>query len=127
MSYPPYDPPADAETSEADEAYVRHRTSRQLLPELDLDPHEQQQWARQTLRARMMQAAVAFWLCASPFVVVPLVLRHEPWWIATFAAGVVGIIVGYLLPTNVPPPRHAPSVGGAYGIYDPRGPHGPRS
>ncbi len=127
MSYPPYDPPADPEASEADAAYVRHRASGQTLPGFDLDPREREQWTRQTRRAKITQAAVAFWLCASPFIVVPLVLHHGPWWIAAIAGGVVGGIVGFLLPTNIPPPRHAPSVGGAYGIYDPHGPYGPRS
>jgi len=128
MTYrPPYEPPADPVASEADEAYLHHRASGQMLPGFDLDPRERQVWMRQTRRVKTVQALVVCWLCASPFLVVPLVFRHSPWWFAAVVAGVVGAVVGYLLPTNVPPPRQTPNTGGAYGVYDPRGPYGPRS
>jgi len=128
MTYrPPYEPPADPATQDADEAYLRHRASGETLPGFDLDPRERQRWMRQTRRVKTVQALVVFWLCASPFVVVPLLLHHAPWWVAAAVAGVAGAVVGYLLPTNVPLPRYTPNTGGAYGVYDPRGPHGPRS
>ena len=123
----PTDLPTDDPAHEGDEAYLRYRASGKQLSGFDLDPREQMMWARRTRRVKLTQAAVVFWLCASPFVVVPLVLRHDPWWVAAVAAGVIGAVIGYLLPTNVPPPRRAPIAGEAYGIYDPRGPYGPRS
>lgn len=124
---PPQNLPTDPLSIEGDEAYVRYRASGETLPGFDLDPRERHLWERRTRRVKMTQAAVVFWLCASPFVVVPLFFHHAPWWIAAITAGVVGAVIGYLLPTNVPPPRQAPPVGGAYGVYDPRGPYGPRS
>jgi hypothetical protein len=94
----------------------------------NLDPHQRRFLERQRRRARLTQAGILFWIFASTFVIVPLIFRHQPLWVIAITTGIIGAIIGWLLPTNVPvprPPTHDSSE--PYGVYDPRGPHGPRS
>ncbi len=94
----------------------------------DLDPWQRRFLERQRRKARITQAAILCWIFASTFIVVPLIFRHSPLWIVGGVAGIAGAVIGWLLPTNVPmprPPEHDPNQ--PYGIYDPRGPYGPRS
>ena len=99
-----------------------------LPPDFDIDPRQRQAMERIRRRTRLSQAAVCCWVFASTFVIVPLVFRHHPLWIIAIATGIIGGIAGYFLPVNVPmpyqPPRNSDE---PYGVYDPRGPHGPRS
>lgn len=97
--------------------------------EFDLDPRERQMLARMRRRARMTQASILFWMFASTFVVVPLIFRHPPLWVIAGATGIVAAVIGWFLPTNVPMPIHRPphDPSQPYGVYDPKGPHRPRS
>lgn len=121
-------PPRPEPTPGSEEAYERYRRSGQHLAEFDIDPRERQQWQRQVRGAKLRQAAVLCWLLGSPFAVVPLFFGSSPWWVVAIIGAIVGVVVGYLLPVNVPPPRR-PMLGGdnPYGVYDPRGPHAPRN
>jgi hypothetical protein len=95
---------------------------------LDIDAKQRRFYERQRRKARLSSAAILFWIFASTFVIVPLIFRHSPLWIVAGATGIIGAIIGWLLPTNVPmprPPDRDPSQ--PYGVYDPRGPYGPRS
>lgn len=96
---------------------------------LELNPKERALYQRLQRRAKLTQAAVGFWLFASPLVIVPLIFRWHPLWLAAIVVGIAGAIIGFLLPTNVmPPPRHPQwDSDTPYGVYDPRGPLGPRS
>jgi hypothetical protein len=94
----------------------------------DIDARQRLMWQRKARKARLQQAGILFWIFASTFVIVPLIFHHSPLWIVAIATGVIGAIVGWLLPTNVPmphPPNHDSDR--PYGVYDPRGPYGPRS
>lgn len=96
----------------------------------DLDARQNRMWRRKVRKARLTSAAILCWIFASTFIVVPLIFRNSPLWIVAIVTGIIGAIVGYLLPTNVPVPRDTPRSGDndrPYGVYDPRGPHGPRS
>ncbi len=97
------------------------------MPEFDLDPRQRQMWERIRRRARLTQAAVLCWIFASTFIVVPLIFRHPPLWVVAVVTGIVGAIIGWFLPTNTPMPRPPQDPNQPYGIYDPRGPYGPRS
>lgn len=116
---PPFSPDTDADD----------RPFRADLRETDflLDPRERARIARAVRKAKLMQAVVGFWLLASPLVIVPLLFHWSVPWIAAVVVGMVGAVAGYALPTNIPQPRAMPPGGTAYGVYDPRGPHGPRS
>ncbi len=99
-----------------------------LSPDFDIDPRQRILWEKMRRRARLTQAGFCFWLFASTFVVVPLVFRHHPLWIVAIATGVVAGVIGFFLPVNIPMPRQGPWGGDQpYGVYDPRGPNGPRS
>ena len=94
----------------------------------DVDARQRLMWQRKQRKARLQQAGILFWIFASTFVVVPLVFHHSPLWFVAIATGVTGAIIGWFLPTNVPmprPPTHDSDQ--PYGVYDPRGPYGPRS
>jgi hypothetical protein len=94
----------------------------------DIDARQQRMWQRKARKARFQQAGILFWIFASTFVIVPLIFHHSPMWIVAITTGIIGGIVGWLLPTNVPTPRPPPRDSDRpYGVYDPRGPHGPRS
>lgn len=97
-------------------------------PDFDIDPRQQQAFERVRRRTRLAQAGVCCWVFASTFVIVPLIFRHSPLWIVAIVTGIIGAIIGYLLPVNVPMPRQPPRDSDQpYGVYDPRGPYGPRS
>jgi hypothetical protein len=99
-----------------------------LPPDFDIDPRQRQAFERIRRRTRLAQAGVCFWVFASTFVIVPLIFRHHPLWFIAIATGIIGGIAGYFLPVNVPMPRQPPrDADSPYGIYDPNGPHGPRS
>lgn len=95
----------------------------------DLDARQNRMWQRKVRRARLTSAAILCWIFASTFIVVPLIFRNSPLWIVAIVTGIIGAVVGYLLPTNVPVPRDTPRHDSdrPYGVYDPRGPYGPRS
>jgi hypothetical protein len=94
----------------------------------DIDARQRLMWQRKARKARLQQAAILFWIFASTFVIVPLIFRHQPLWFIAIVTGIAGAIIGWLLPTNVPMPRPPERNGNEpYGVYDPRGPHGPRS
>jgi hypothetical protein len=94
----------------------------------DLDARQRQMWQRKARKARLQQAGILFWIFASTFIIVPLIFHHQPLWVIAIITGIVGAIIGWLLPTNVPMPRQPDRDSNEpYGIYDPRGPHGPRS
>jgi len=97
-------------------------------PDFDIDPRQRQAFERVRRRTRLTQAGVCCWVFASTFVIVPLIFRHQPLWIVAAATGIIGGIIGYFLPTNVPMSREKPwDSDQPYGVYDPRGPYGPRS
>jgi hypothetical protein len=99
-----------------------------LRPDFDIDPRQRKTMERIRRRARLQSAAILFWIFASTFVIVPLIFQHRPLWVIAIATGVIGGIAGYFIPTNVPMPREQPrNPDEPYGVYDPRGPHGPRS
>jgi hypothetical protein len=94
----------------------------------DVDARQRQLWQRRARKARLQQAGILCWIFASTFIVVPLIFRHSPLWVIAIVTGIIGAIVGWLLPTNVPMPQPPTrDADGPYGVYDPRGPHGPRS
>lgn len=96
----------------------------------NLDARQSRMWQRKIRKARLTSAATLCWIFASTFIVVPLIFRGSPLWIVAIVTGIIGAVVGYLLPTNVPVPHDTPRGGDSdmpYGVYDPRGPHGPRS
>lgn len=110
----------------SEEAWERYRRSGRPLPQFDIDPRERLLWERQVRSAKIKQALVLCWLLASPFLVVPFVFGGEPWWVVAAVVAIFSLVGGYLLPVNIPAPRRFPT-GEAYGVYDPRGPHGPRN
>jgi hypothetical protein len=94
----------------------------------DLDAQQRQMWQRKARKARFQQAGILFWIFASTFIIVPLIFHHQPLWVIAIVTGIVGAIIGWLLPTNVPVPRQPDRDSNEpYGVYDPRGPYGPRS
>jgi hypothetical protein len=97
-------------------------------PDFDIDPRQRRAFERIRRRTRLAQAGVFCWVFASTFVIVPLIFRHPPLWFIAVATGIIGAIIGYFLPVNTPMPRQPPRDSDQpYGVYDPRGPHGPRS
>lgn len=99
-----------------------------LPPDIDIDSRRRQALDRIVRRTRLTQAGICYWIFASTLVIVPLIFRHHPLWILAVVTGIIGGIIGYFLPVNVPMPRQPPRDSDhPYGVYDPRGPHGPRS
>lgn len=97
-------------------------------PDFDLDPRQRQLMERIRRRARLQSAGILFWIFASTFVIVPLIFRHQPLWIVAGVTGIIAGIIGYFIPVNMPMPHQTPhDPDQPYGVYDPRGPHGPRS
>ena len=122
------DDPTPPRAGNPDDPYGVLGAAPKSVPEFDLDPRERQMWERLRRRARLTQAGICFWLFASTFVVVPLIFRHQPLWVVAIVTGLAAAVIGWFLPTNVPVPnRTHRDPNQPYGIYDPRGPHGPRS